>query len=654
MDFYSGSVPRRVILFRLDMEKTKDPKTTSDKPLEESGSTTGICLNQPPPKEASSAAGLFASSGSSQEDVNQYAQSYISQIESGQELISPEQVTSVTIGDPPSSPGMDPDYLPPSSTPRIASSGLEEHVDKTAPKPVQSCAKTPSKHPFSLLHIPPRVGESQSDNDSDVLSLGDNAVALNPNTLFPDSDTGTVVAEGEPCFNVLHCSHQLGGSLDPQDTDDSGAAPSSSRGNQGGTVLNTLDPFPHLRRLSGPSRSLLKKYFETNAPVELSKDHTTVAFSEDQVYNLIRVACDETAHASFEMMGGLLHQAAQLPSSSFPPPQQSKSQSTRRFRAATPLPSFAGSTSGSDVCPVSSDSESVTSGAIRTGDSDVSDCGQTDIGETTRDTPLASPMMGTGESPEPSGSSQEKMTLAILQKEAVKEFSRHRGDAKITRSVGVGEPPPTKPRMSRPDKVFKESYFRKIEWARVFVSGPMNPLENPNCFYCQICCRNVSIYGKGAAEVKRHYASREHFRKDQKWRYTHRSQTDLISGTVTHFVRNKKGGLLGKLELEMELPKFVKENLVEIGEKLPFYEDFKASRESVTPGTSRPYTQLCLVGDFLKSSGDFSLLRGMWNNVGTFTNHQSLFADFDWSDEKLTVSAFCLSCFEVSHCPYCH
>ena len=241
-----------------------------------------------------------------------------------------------------------------------------------------------------------------------------------------------------------------------------------------------------------------------------------------------------------------------------------------------------------------------------------------------------------------------------MQKEAVKEFSRHRGDAKITRSVGVGEPPPTKPRMSRPDKVFKESYFRKIEWARVFVSGPMNPLENPNCFYCQICCRNVSIYGKGAAEVKRHYASREHFRKDQKWRYTHRSQTDLISGTVTHFVRNKKGGLLGKLELEMELPKFVKENLVEIGEKLPFYEDFKASRESVTPGTSRPYTQLCLVGDFLKSSGDFSLLRGMWNNVGTFTNHQSLFADFDWSDEKLTVSAFCLSCFEVSHCPYCH
>ena len=120
---------------------------------------------------------------------------------------------------------MVPDYLPPSSTPRIASSGSEEHVDKTAPKPVQSCAKTPSKHPFSLLHIPPRVGESQSDNDSDVLSLGDNSIALNPNTLFPDSDTGTVVAEGEPCFNVLHCSHQLRRSLDPQDTDDSGPPP---------------------------------------------------------------------------------------------------------------------------------------------------------------------------------------------------------------------------------------------------------------------------------------------------------------------------------------------------------------------------------------------------------------------------------------------
>ena len=78
----------------------------------------------------------------------------------------------------------------------------------------------------------------------------------------------------------------------------------------GGIGLNSVDPYPHLRRPTGPSCSSLNKYFEQNHAMVLSKDHTTVAFNEYQVYNLIRVACDETAHASFEMMTGLLQQAS--------------------------------------------------------------------------------------------------------------------------------------------------------------------------------------------------------------------------------------------------------------------------------------------------------------------------------------------------------
>ena len=144
--------------------------------------------------------------------------------------------------------------------------------------------------------------------------------------------------------------------------------------------------------------------------------------------------------------------------------------------------------------------------------------------------------------------------------------------------------------MSRPDKVFKESYFRKIEWSRVFVTGTMNPLENPHCIFCRICQRNVSIYGKGAAEVRRHYASREQFRRDQKWRYTHLCRTDPITGNVSHYVRDRKGNLLEKLELELEVPKFIDEDLVELWDNLPFYEDFKASRDNVTPSGSRKYS----------------------------------------------------------------
>ena len=118
--------------------------------------------------------------------------------------------------------------------------------------------------------------------------------------------------------------------------------------------------------------------------------------------------------------------------------------------------------------------------------------------------------------------------------------------------------------MSRPDKVFKETYFRKIERSRVFVSGPMNRLEK-TCLYCQNCHRNVSIYGKGAAEMKRYYSSREHFRKEQKCRYSHLIKTDPENKTVTPYVRDKRENIKDKFELELELPKLIDEELDELG-----------------------------------------------------------------------------------------
>ena len=217
--------------------------------------------------------------------------------------------------------------------------------------------------------------------------------------------------------------------MEDLDTDTADGSQTDVENLRGNPLLHSLDPFPLLTRLSGPSRSLLKKYFDQSHPVNLPKDHTTVAFREDQMYNLIRVACDE-----------------------------------------------------------------------------------------------------------------------------------------------IGS---------------------------------------------------------------RHFSSREYCRRDQKWRYTHLCKTDLFNGNVSHFVRDKNGNLLGHLELELELLKFINEELVGIGDNLPFYEDFKASRNSVTPGT-----QLCLVGDYLEIGGDFPQLRSLWTNVGTFTNHQSLFCDFDWSYERITVSIY--------------
>ena len=191
-----------------------------------------------------------------------------------------------------------------------------------------------------------------------------------------------------------------------------------------------------------------------------------------------------------------------------------------------------GSPAGSDKGPQTSDSGSYTTGAIHTGDSDVSFQSTIGVGDLTLPLAASCPETEALLSPGASDSTQDRTTLATLRNEALVEYSHNQAGNKSTGTVGVGDPPPKRPRMNKPDKVFKETYFCKIGWSRVFVIGPMNPLENPHCFFCRICQRDVSIYWKGAAEVEcmSISTSHEHFRRDQKWRYTHLRCTDPITG----------------------------------------------------------------------------------------------------------------------------
>ena len=137
----------------------------------------------------------------------------------------------------------------------------------------------------------------------------------------------------------------------------------------------------------------------------LPTDHTTVAFSEDQVYNLIRVACDETAHASFEMMTRLLQRASRLSGGGKTPKNHDLSFRAWRARAATPIPSVSGSSDDGDVHPNSSVAGSYTSGAIRTGESDLSLPSLSDVERQDAD------LFG---SLDASGSSQEQIPLALF------------------------------------------------------------------------------------------------------------------------------------------------------------------------------------------------------------------------------------------------
>ena len=186
----------------------------------------------------------------------------------------------------------------------------------------------------------------------------------------------------------------------------------------------------------------------------------------------------------------------------------------------------------------------------------------------------------------------------------------------------------------------REEYFEGMSWTRVFVSGPLDPEHNPYKFYCLIC-NNVSIYTKGPREILRDYSSERHVRKDQRWRYEYLSVTDTITGIVKLRVRGKDGKLLTPYELELELPNFIDAVLVDIGDRMPFYEDYMAGQRDVTTTPdNKVRIQICVLGSFLPVFGDISIFRGLWSNLGSVMGHEASFLGFNWGKERLSVSTF--------------
>ena len=52
--------------------------------------------------------------------------------------------------------------------------------------------------------------------------------------------------------------------------------------------------------------------------------------------------------------------------------------------------------------------------------------------------------------------------------------------------------------------------------------------------------------------------------------------------------------------------------------------------------------QLSVFLKYLPVSGNLSFLRGFWDDIGTVTNHQTAFIDYDWGTERLSVSSYVL------------
>ena len=128
-------------------------------------------------------------------------------------------------------------------------------------------------------------------------------------------------------------------------------------------------------------------------------------------------------------------------------------------------------------------------------------------------------------------------------------------------------------------------------------------------------------------------------RKDQRWRYEYLKSVDPVTKKVQHRVRGRDVRILNRLELAKELPHFIHAELVGIGQRFLFYDDFIKGRTDplVTPD-SRARTQLCVTADFFQSHGDLLLLRNLWARVSSYIDFQAALCDFDWSAERFSVS----------------
>ena len=278
----------------------------------------------------------------------------------------------------------------------------------------------------------------------------------------------------------------------------------------------------------------------------LPKDHPTISLNSEQMQTILRVVADESARASYAMMEDIVSRASKLNLGQTPASQGNLPSNTSAGGSVYPC------SEGETVPGNQSDREgSYTSGALHS-DNDSNSIGYSferttpsviTVAKppcqerTTVTDPRSTELQTEVESPE-------AQTLASLKAVALQDQQSKRRKTKAPK-----KPPTTRRRVARACKIMKEEYFEGMAWTRTFVTGPLDPRWNPYKFFCQICKGNVSIYGKGAREILRHYATERHLRKDQRWRYEHLGVEDPITKTIHHQVRGKDGKVLTTYQL---------------------------------------------------------------------------------------------------------
>ena len=399
-----------------------------------------------------------------------------------------------------------------------------------------------------------------------------------------------------------------------------------------------------VREISGRSRAILKQYFDEDATtINFPLGHRTVAFTEPQVYHLLRVLTDETLKMSFTAMEQMVIGAVR----GAPVTSSSRTDHFRvKPRAQTPGPGLHSDSEDSSRSENFPESGTDTSAG--------SSSGQEDRGlDCSNDTDSSGEMALISQAfkePFRPASTSRKTTQDDPSQAGFESAEQSSLDATLSELRTQTSPAP--PLASSSGKALKRKRrkqtrgvpmreeFSKIGWTRSFISGPADPLHNPYMVWCHICKKNISVKTKGTLEILRHHRTVKHLRRDQRWRYEHLKSVHSVSGKVQHRVRGRNGKILSEIELAKEMRYFMHVKLVDIGERFPFYDDFiKGTSTTLVTPESRAKTQIHLIGNFVQQLGDIGMLRKLWSQIGSLTNYQISYCDFDWGEERISVSS---------------
>ena len=628
MDFFQGSSPPNFISFCSENYPPEDQTL----PADPSQTQPSITRDVVPEVLASASAFYSPQSATSEVDVNSYAGAIVQHLESKQGTDQDNQVTGrkeeeLTTPDVLEEQTDQAVLIPRGASTPIPVGGTEEsHLSLTAlESALEIATSSGSQYPELLTAAEEVQGDqsrtapqSEDDNTSSVYEVP--ALPGNePKVRFlADLSEGEKTSEGTSSLGKTALYGHIPG-IDESGTeagDESGPNAPHHQDPIASTSRGLDDQLPDL---SGRSRAILKTYFLEEKAFNLPRGDPTVAFTEPQIYHLLRVLTYETLRMSHTNMEQMILDAVRGRPTALPSRTDTF---CSRARAATPFRQMESDSSDAEAGTITSgeSDDQDTQRHVETGDSfsgESDSAGEIALisasykpaartSHTWAETaPMAVNDDQRGQDTDPSS---QDATLSEVREQTLSGKSRRNTQAKKSQKPK---------RQSQRGVPMHEEFFAKIGWTRSFISAPADTIHNPHMVWCHMCKKNFSIKSKGPLEILRHHRTEKHLRRDQRWRYEPLRSVDPVSGTIQHRVRGRNGKILSKIDDLVKNDDFIR------GRTTPL----------VTP-ESRARTQLCLIGEYIPKHGDLSVLRSMWAMISSFTDYQAALCDFDWGGRE--------------------